>query len=71
MMLIFANGLSEAEHWARGYKISRHVWRYVHTSDDVRGYYHCAVVTLPEWKASDAQLEAMSLLRAMGALSAR
>lgn len=69
MMLVFANSSQEAESWARSYNIKRHVWRYVHTSDDVRGYYHCATVILPDYKPNPAQAEAMSLWTAMRALA--
>jgi hypothetical protein len=69
MMLVFANSSQEAESWARSYNIKRHVWRFVYTSDDVRGYYHCATVFLPNYQPNPAQAEAMALMRAMAGMA--
>jgi len=68
MMLIFANSSQEAEQWTRSYGIKKHTWRYVYTSDDVRGYAHCAIIVLPNYSPNPAQAEAMDYLRTSAAM---
>jgi hypothetical protein len=69
MMLVFASSPEVADHWARGYNIKRHTWRFVRGPDDVRGYTHCGLVLLPECRLTEPQQQAMAYLRAMGALT--